>query len=147
MRKWQQIHQLSQNVCGRPGQLSIRQRLPRCMPPFIRSQRLTVQISSEMLRTERIGVSPSALMSASLSTSSATCASQRGSDSGYYDLGLRDDSPLATWLHGLPRLQEGDLEDAENWYNRAGRHFRSRGNLDEELWLFKAALSARDYLE
>lgn len=51
-----------------------------------------------------------------------------------------DDTLLAAWLHGLLHLQEGDLEDAENWYNRAARHFRSRGNLQEELALFEAAL-------
>lgn len=51
-----------------------------------------------------------------------------------------DDSMLAAWLHGLLHLQEGDLEDAENWYNRAARHFRSRGSLAQELALFEAAL-------
>lgn len=51
-----------------------------------------------------------------------------------------DDSMLAAWLHGLLHLQEGDLEDAENWYNRAARHFCSRSSLDEELGLFEAAL-------
>lgn len=51
-----------------------------------------------------------------------------------------DDSLLAAWLHGLLHLQEGDLEDAENWYNRAARHFRSRGSLQEEMALFEAAL-------
>lgn len=47
----------------------------------------------------------------------------------------------AAWLHGLLHWQEGDLEDAENWYERAGRRFRQRGTLDEELALFEAALS------
>ena len=50
---------------------------------------------------------------------------------------------LAAWLHGLLHLQEGDLEDAENWYERAGQHFRQRGTLDEELDRFEAALNAR----
>jgi hypothetical protein len=49
-------------------------------------------------------------------------------------------SPLAAWLHGLLHLQEGDLEDAENWYERAGRRFRQRGTLAQELALFEAAL-------
>lgn len=47
----------------------------------------------------------------------------------------------AAWLHGLLHWQEGDLEDAENWYERAGRQFRQRGTLDEELALFEAALN------
>ena len=48
---------------------------------------------------------------------------------------------LGAWLHGILHLQEGDLEDAENWYNRANRHFRSRGTLEEELALFETALA------
>lgn len=47
----------------------------------------------------------------------------------------------AAWLHGLLHWQEGDLEDAENWYERAGRRFRQRGTLDEELALLEAALN------
>ena len=51
-----------------------------------------------------------------------------------------DDSELAAWLHGILHIQEGDLEDAEYWYGKANRHFRSRGSLDEELERFEAAL-------
>lgn len=58
-----------------------------------------------------------------------------------HDLVQHDGSLLAAWLHGILHLQEGDLEDAENWYDRANRHFRSRGTLEEELALFEAALS------
>ena len=57
-----------------------------------------------------------------------------------HDLVQKDGSMLAAWLHGILHLQEGDLEDAENWYDRANRHFRSRGTLAEELGLFEAAL-------
>ena len=57
-----------------------------------------------------------------------------------HDLVQKDDSLLAAWIHGILHLQEGDLEDAENWYNRANRHFRSRGTLAEELALFEHAL-------
>ena len=59
-----------------------------------------------------------------------------------HDLVQMDTSELAAWLHGLLHLQEGDLEDAENWFNRAHRHFRSRGTLDEELAAFEAALAS-----
>ena len=52
-----------------------------------------------------------------------------------------DGSELAAWLHGILHIQEGDLEDAEYWYGKANRHFRSRGTLDEELERFEAALS------
>jgi hypothetical protein len=58
-----------------------------------------------------------------------------------HDLVQKDDSMLGAWLHGILHLQEGDLEDAENWYNRANRHFRSRGTLEEELTLLETALA------
>ena len=58
-----------------------------------------------------------------------------------HDLVQKDGSMLGAWLHGILHLQEGDLEDAENWYNRANRHFRSRGTLEEELALFETALA------
>lgn len=51
-----------------------------------------------------------------------------------------DDSELAAWLHGILHVQEGDLEDAEYWYGKAGRNFRQRGTLAEELEQFGAAL-------
>lgn len=57
-----------------------------------------------------------------------------------HDLVQGDNSGLAAWLHGILHIQEGDLEDAEYWYNKAGRPFRSRGTLDEELALFEAQL-------
>jgi hypothetical protein len=57
-----------------------------------------------------------------------------------HDLVQKDDSMLGAWLHGILHLQEGDLEDAENWDDRANRHFRSRGRLEDELALFETAL-------
>jgi len=59
-----------------------------------------------------------------------------------HDQVQKDDSMQGAWLHGILHLQEGDLEDAENWYNRAARHFRSRGSLQEEIVLFEQALAA-----
>ncbi|MCE1194331.1 MAG: hypothetical protein LWW96_19480 [Acidovorax sp.] len=61
-----------------------------------------------------------------------------------HDLVQRDGSMRAAWLHGILHLQEGDLEDAENWYDRAARHFRSRGTLAEEVAAFEAALAASE---
>jgi len=57
-----------------------------------------------------------------------------------HNLVQSDDSQLGAWLHGILHIQEGDLEDAEYWYGKADRHFRSRGSLDEELQRFEAAL-------
>ena len=36
-----------------------------------------------------------------------------------HNLVQSDDSLLATWLHGILHIQEGDLEDAEYWYGKA----------------------------
>ena len=47
---------------------------------------------------------------------------------------------LASWLHGIVHLQEGDLEDAENWYERAGKRFRQRESLEQELAQLQAAI-------
>ena len=58
-----------------------------------------------------------------------------------HDLVQQDDSTAAAWLHGIVHIQEGDLEDAEYWYDRAGRHFRRRGSLTEELGAFEAGLT------
>lgn len=51
-----------------------------------------------------------------------------------------DDSSNAAWLHALLHVQEGDLEDAEYWYGRSGRNFRSRGTLSEEMDALEAGL-------
>nr|WP_315229073.1 hypothetical protein [uncultured Albidiferax sp.] len=47
---------------------------------------------------------------------------------------------MSNWLHGIVHIQEGDLEDAEYWYDQAQRHFRSRGSLAEEMERFEAEL-------
>lgn len=51
-----------------------------------------------------------------------------------------DSSEAAAWLHALLHVQEGDLEDAEYWYGKAGRHFRSRASLAQELDLLEQQL-------
>ena len=67
---------------------------------------------------------------------------QAGNCQAAHDGVQRHQGLLAAWLHGLVHLQEGDLEDAENWYDHAGRRFRQRGSFDEELALLLAALQA-----
>ena len=57
-----------------------------------------------------------------------------------HNLVQRDESTTAAWLHALLHVQEGDLEDAEYWYGKAGRNFRSRGSLNEELDALEAYL-------
>ena len=67
---------------------------------------------------------------------------QAGNWQAAHDGVQRHQGLLGAWLHGLVHLQEGDLEDAENWYDHAGRRFRQRGSFDEELALLLAALQA-----
>lgn len=50
-----------------------------------------------------------------------------------HQLVQRDHSTAAAWLHGLLHVQEGDLENAQYWYAKAGRDFARRGSLDDEL--------------
>jgi hypothetical protein len=57
-----------------------------------------------------------------------------------HDMVQLDATEPGAWLHGLLHVQEGDLEDAEYWFGRAGRNFRSRGTLDEELERLEAVL-------
>ena len=57
-----------------------------------------------------------------------------------HNLVQTDNSPLSNWLHGIVHIQEGDLEDAEYWYDQAQRQFRSRGSLAEEMDRFEAEL-------
>ncbi len=58
-----------------------------------------------------------------------------------HNLVQSDDSALAAWLHGILHIQEGDLEDAEYWYGKANRNFRSRDTLDNEVALFEKLLT------
>ncbi len=57
-----------------------------------------------------------------------------------HDLVQREASAMANWLHGIVHVQEGDLEDAQYWYEQAGQHFRSRRTLAAELARFEQAL-------
>jgi hypothetical protein len=44
-----------------------------------------------------------------------------------------DDSTLAAWLHGIVHTLEGDLDNALYWYGKAGRAFRGREAVQEEI--------------
>ncbi len=67
-----------------------------------------------------------------------------GSWTEAHNLVQQDPTPTAAWLHGIVHIQEGDLEDAEYWYDQSGQHFRRRGSLAEELARFEASLDAGD---
>ena len=57
-----------------------------------------------------------------------------------HTLAQSDTTLQGAWLHGILHLQEGDLENAEYWYGKAGRDFRNRGPLAEELDRLEKAL-------
>jgi len=42
-------------------------------------------------------------------------------------------STLAAWLHGIVHILEGDLDNAQGWYRRAGRTFPGREALSAEI--------------
>lgn len=65
---------------------------------------------------------------------------RQGSWDEAHNLVQLDDSSSAAWLHALLHVWEGDLEDAEYWYGKSGRNFRSRGTLNEELDALEASL-------
>jgi hypothetical protein len=44
-----------------------------------------------------------------------------------------DTSTLAAWLHGIVHTLEGDLDNALYWYGKAGRAFRGRETVEEEI--------------
>ncbi|TMB26692.1 MAG: hypothetical protein E6J65_07015 [Deltaproteobacteria bacterium] len=44
-----------------------------------------------------------------------------------------DGSTLAAWLHGIVHTLEGDLDNARYWYGKAGRAFRGREAVHEEI--------------
>lgn len=57
-----------------------------------------------------------------------------------HSLAQKEDSPLGAWLHGILHLVQGDLDNAEYWYQRAGRDFNLRGSPDEEIEKLEAEL-------
>jgi hypothetical protein len=54
-----------------------------------------------------------------------------------------DPSTLAAWLHGIVHTLEGDLDNARYWYGQAGRTFRGRDAVSEEIDAARLAASER----
>lgn len=44
-----------------------------------------------------------------------------------------ESSPFAAWLHGIVHTLEGDLDNARYWYGQAGRAFRGREAVQDEI--------------
>jgi hypothetical protein len=56
-----------------------------------------------------------------------------GDWSAAHEIVQRHDSMLAAWLHGIAHTLEGDEENARYWYGQAGRTFRGRDAVVEEI--------------
>jgi hypothetical protein len=52
----------------------------------------------------------------------------------------QEKSTLASWLHGIVHILEGDLDNARGWYRRADRAFPGAGAVQEELAAARNAL-------
>jgi hypothetical protein len=52
-----------------------------------------------------------------------------------------DSSALAAWLHGIVHTLEGDLENARYWYGQAGRGFRGRDAVRDEIAAAQRAIA------
>ena len=48
---------------------------------------------------------------------------ERGDWNEAHKIVQQHESEYAAWLHGIVHLQEGDLDNARYWYNRAKRTF------------------------
>jgi len=58
-----------------------------------------------------------------------------------HEIVQKDDSKLAAWLHGIVHTLEGDDDNARYWYRQAGRTFRGRATVDEEIAAARRAAS------
>jgi len=52
----------------------------------------------------------------------------------------QEKSALASWLHGIVHILEGDLDNARGWYRRADRPFPGPGAAQEEIAAARKAL-------
>ncbi len=50
-----------------------------------------------------------------------------------HEIVQKDESELAAWLHGIVHTLEGDLDNAQYWYRRAGRTFGGRHAVQTEI--------------
>jgi hypothetical protein len=53
----------------------------------------------------------------------------------------QDQSTLAAWLHGIVHILEGDLDNAQGWYRRAGRTFPGPEAVSAEISAARRAVA------
>jgi hypothetical protein len=57
-----------------------------------------------------------------------------------HEIVQKERSALAAWLHGIVHILEGDLDNAQGWYRRAGRAFPGAAAVTEEISAARRAL-------
>jgi hypothetical protein len=59
-----------------------------------------------------------------------------------HEIVQKETSPLAAWLHGIVHILEGDLKNAQGWYQRAERAFPGAAAVQDELTAARRAVEA-----
>lgn len=54
----------------------------------------------------------------------------------------QEKSVLGSWLHGIVHILEGDLKNAQGWYQRAERAFPDPGAVQSEIAAARKAVQA-----
>ncbi|MGH7325725.1 MAG: hypothetical protein ACREJ9_13935 [Candidatus Rokuibacteriota bacterium] len=60
-----------------------------------------------------------------------------------HEIVQKDESTLAAWLHGIVHTLEGDLDNAQYWYRRAGRPFDGRDAVQTEIAAARQSVHGR----
>ena len=59
-----------------------------------------------------------------------------------HEIVQKESSPLASWLHGIVHILEGDMKNAQGWYKRAERPFPGAEAVQSEIAAARAAVNA-----
>ena len=59
-----------------------------------------------------------------------------------HEIVQKESSPLASWLHGIVHILEGDMKNAQGWYKRAERPFPGADAVQSEIAAARAAVNA-----
>ena len=59
-----------------------------------------------------------------------------------HEIVQKESSPLASWLHGIVHILEGDMKNAQGWYRRAERPFPGAEAVQSEITAARAAVNA-----
>lgn len=59
-----------------------------------------------------------------------------------HEIVQKEKSTLASWLHGIVHILEGDLDNARGWYKRAEREFPGADAAPAEIAAARRALAS-----